>query len=318
MSNYDVITIGAATLDIFMRSDKFRVMKSAAVPGGVAMCEVYGGKMEVEEVDIYSGGGATNVAVSLARKDLKTACVCEMGNDPQALIVQKDLEEAGVDSRFVVQEQDETTAVSVILIAQDGGRSLMVHRGASAMLTRKDLPWDEIQTRWIHISSLGGNISLLRQILHFAAKNKIRVSLNPGMKEITQTKELTALLPMVEVLFLNRAEAGVLYDQDFYDENNWLHCACEFGAKVCVITDGENGGKVCIDGVCTPYASKKGVKVVDTTGAGDAFASGYIAALLYGHDYHRAIHWGVENSASILRYVGAKKGLLTLAQIKNY
>ena len=55
MNNYDVVTIGSAVLDIFMKSDKFRVVKSGDIPGGIAMCEVYGGKMEVEEVMIVSG-----------------------------------------------------------------------------------------------------------------------------------------------------------------------------------------------------------------------------------------------------------------------
>lgn len=308
MNNYDVVTVGAATLDIFMRSDKFKVMSSDAVPGGVAMCEVYGGKMEVDEVTIASGGGATNIAVSMARKDLRTACICEMGNDPQALIVHQELEEAFVDTRYVVQEPDETTAVSVILIAHDGGRSIMVHRGASAMLTKRDLPWEEIETRWMHISSLGGNIDLLKDILSWAQKKKVRVSFNPGMKEIKHGEELVKLLPKVEVLFLNREESDTL-----------LHGReAEAGVKAVIVTAGSKGGEYYIDGKKHVYEGKKYRNVVDTTGAGDAFASGYVAALLYGHNYERAISWGIENAGSILKAVGAKKGLLTLSEIKNF
>lgn len=308
MNNYDVVTVGGATLDIFMRSDKFKVMNTDEVPGGLAMCQVYGGKMEVEDVTISSGGGSTNVAVSLAKKELKTACICEMGNDPQALIVHKELEEAGVDTRFVVQEQDETTAVSVILIAADGGRSLMVHRGASAMLTKRDLPWEEIETRWLHVSSLGGNLDLLKDILNWAEKKKVRVSLNPGMTEIKKGKELIKLLPKVEVLFLNNEESLALLGKE----------EDKTGTKALVITEGEKGGRVWIGGKKIEYEGKKYREVVDTTGAGDAFASGYIAALLYGHNYERAIKWGLENAGSILKHIGAKGGLLTLAQIKNF
>ena len=120
MNNYDVVTIGSAVLDIFMKSDKFKVVQSSDIPGGIAMCEVYGGKMEVEEVLIVSGGGATNTAVSFARKELKTAIVAEMGNDPQSLLIHKDLEQDMVDTRLLVQEPSETTAVSVVLISADG------------------------------------------------------------------------------------------------------------------------------------------------------------------------------------------------------
>jgi len=318
MSNYDVVTVGAATLDIFMRSDNFKVMKSEAVTGGLAMCEVYGGKMEVEQVEIVSGGGATNCAVSCARKELKTACICEMGNDPQALIVHKDLEEAGVDTRFLVQEPDEITAVSVILIAKDGGRSIMVHRGASAMLTKSDLPLKEIETRWLHITSLGGNMALLTQLLNWAKEKKIRVSLNPGMTEIKVKEKLLKLLPLVEVLFINREEAEKLWGEELKEEKAWRGGKEPGGAKVSVITDGKRGGKAWIEGKSVFYKGKTLKAVVDSTGAGDAFASGYIAALLYGHNYERAINWGVENASGVIKKVGAKKGLLSLAQIKDF
>lgn len=318
MSNYDVVTVGAATLDIFMRSDNFKVMKEKSVVGGIAICEVYGGKMEVEQVEIVSGGGATNCAVSCARKELKTACICELGNDPQALIVHKDLEEAGVETRFMIQEPGETTAISVILIAKDGGRSIMVHRGASAMLTKNDLPLKEIETRWLHITSLGGNLELLRQLLIWAKEKKIRVSLNPGMMEIKMRQKLLKLLPMVEILFVNREEAEKLWEVELTSDKEWQEGKSPGGAKVCVITDGKRGGKVWIEGKSLFYKGKNLKSVVDSTGAGDAFASGYVAALLYGHNYERAINWGVENASGVIKKVGAKKGLLTLAQIKDY
>ena len=317
MSNYDVVTIGAAVLDIFMKSDKFKVVQSEGIPGGIAMCEVYGGKMEVEEVAIVSGGGATNTAVSLAKKELHTAVIAEMGNDPQALLIHRDLEEAQVDTRFLVQEQGETTAVSVILIADDGGRSIMVHRGAAAMLTKHDVPLEDLETRWIHISSLGGNIDLLKTILTWAKSKKVRVSFNPGLKEIAHKEKLMALLPMVEILFLNRDEAKELWGIDYSDEGLWKSPQGLPGAYVTVLTDGGRGGKVCVNGKVSFYESEKVKKVVDTTGAGDAFARGVVAGVLYGKTYEQAVTWGIKNATAVLKYVGAKKGLLTLAEINK-
>lgn len=314
MANYDVVTVGAAVLDIFMQSDKFRVVESKDIPGGIAMCEVYGGKMEVEKVAISSGGGATNTAYSFAKKELKTAVIAEMGNDPQALIIHKDLEEVGVETRFLVQEQDETTAVSVILIAGDGGRSIMVHRGAAAMLTSRDLEFEEIETRWMHISSLGGNMELLARLLDLAKQKKVRVSLNPGLKEIESGK-LGKLLGDVEVLFVNREEAGRLYEKNVWDERVWREELLPSEARVTVITDAERGGKLVVGGRASFWEGEKVHKVVDTTGAGDAFASGYVSGLLYGKDYIQAIEWGRRNATAVLGYVGAKGGLLTLAEI---
>lgn len=317
MSNYDVVSVGSAVLDIFMKSDKFKVVQSADIPGGIAMCEVYGGKMEVEEVAIVSGGGATNTAVSFARKELKTAVVAEMGNDPQSLLIHKDLEEAQVDTRFLVQEAQETTAVSVVLIAEDGGRSIMVHRGAAAMLTKQDVPIEELQTRWIHISSLGGNMELLKILLNWAKGKQVRVSLNPGLKEIAQNEQLLPLLLMVEILFVNRDEAKVLWGIDYHDEALWKSLQSLPGAHVTVITDGARGGKVSANGKVSFFEGIKVSKVVDTTGAGDAFASGLVSGVLYGKTYEQAVVWGVKNATNILKYIGAKKGLLTLAEINR-
>lgn len=317
MSNYDVVSIGSAVLDIFMKSDKFKVVQSGDIPGGIAMCEVYGGKMEVEEVQIVSGGGATNTAVSFARKDLKAAVVAEMGNDPQSLLVHKDLEENQVDTRYLIQEANETTAVSVVLIADDGGRSIMVHRGAAALLTKEDVPLEMIQTRWLHISSLGGNIELLKILLDWAKSHQVRVSLNPGMKEIAQKEKLLQLLPQVEILFLNRDEAKELWGIDYRDEGLWKSMQGIPGSHVTVMTDGANGGKVCIEGKVSFYEGVKLKSVVDSTGAGDAFASGMVAGVLYGKTYEQGIEWGIKNATNVLRYVGAKKGLLTLSEINK-
>lgn len=307
MSNYDVISVGAATLDIFMKSDKFKVVKSGDIPGGIAMCEVYGGKMEVEEVAIVSGGGATNTAVSYAKKELKTAVIAEMGNDPQSLLIHRDLEEAQVETRFLVQESGETTAVSAILIAEDGGRSIMVYRGASAMLSKTDLPLDDLETRWLHISSLGGNMELLKTLLTWAKSKQIRVSLNPGLKEIAHQDKLLSLLPYVEILFVNRSEAQALWGGDKQRQ----------GAYATVITDGAKGGELQVQDKVSFYTGEKVKKVVDSTGAGDAFASGMVAGVLYGKTYEQAIMWGQKNAVAILKYVGAKKGLLTLAEING-
>jgi ribokinase len=317
MNNYDVVTVGSAVLDIFMKSDKFKVVQSGDIPGGIAMCEVYGGKMEVEEVRIVSGGGATNTAVSLARKDLKVAVVAEMGNDPQSLLVHRDLEEAQVDTRFIVQEPGETTAVSVVLIADDGGRSIMVHRGASAMLTNTDVPLDELNTRWLHISSLGGNLELLKTLLTWAKGKGVRVSLNPGLKEIEQKDKLLPLLPLVEILFLNRDEAKALWGIDYSDDSLWQSMQGLPGAYVSVITDGARGGKVSVNGKVSFYMGEKVTKVIDTTGAGDAFASGMVAGVLYGKTYEQAVSWGVKNASAILSHIGAKEGLLTLSEINR-
>ena len=108
----DVVAIGSATLDIFLKSDQFTIDKHE---NGIYLCEKYEGKIEAQELVMVSGGGATNTAVSYARKGLSAAPIIELGRDPAAEMILLDLAREKVDLSLVVQEPDETTAVSVIL-----------------------------------------------------------------------------------------------------------------------------------------------------------------------------------------------------------
>lgn len=294
---FDVVTLGSATLDVLMKSDKFRVKDGN-------LCELYGAKMEVEEAKVVVGGSGTNTAVSFARKDLKVACISEIGQDMAGQMVKLDLKQEGVATNFLVEEAKEETAIATILVAGSGERSVVVRRGASAMLDKKDFPW-EIRTRWLHIGSLGGNIRLLTKVIKWANKEKVRVSLNPGSLEIAQREKVLGLLDKVEVLFVNLEESKSLFGNELQKLS-----------RVMVITKGKEGGEVWLPNERVDFKSEK-TAMVDATGAGDAFASGFVSAVLYGLSYKQAIEWGKRNAASVVRYMGAKRGLLTLAEIKD-
>ncbi|MFZ2199795.1 MAG: PfkB family carbohydrate kinase, partial [Microgenomates group bacterium] len=73
----------------------------------------------------------------------------------------------------------------------------------------------------------------------------------------------------------------------------------------------------CINQKVSFFEGVKVKQVVDTTGAGDAFASGMVAGVLYGKSYDQAVSWGVKNATSVLKYIGAKRGLLKLGEINR-
>lgn len=317
MTNFDVVTIGAATLDIVMRSEKFQVIADKDVPGGMALCQIYGSKTEVSDVTITSGGGATNTAVSFALKELKCACISELGEDVAAMVVAADLTKAGVDTSLLIQEPKETTAVSTILVPKDGQRSIMVYRGASAMITERDIPWDSLRARWIHVTSLGGNLKLAKKIFVWAKKQGVRVSWNPGLGEVEESKRALDLTELVEVLFLNKEEAAILFGRGMSNERATHDLVPPSSSLVTVITDGSRGGKMWIDGRGLSFAPRTPKKVLDTTGVGDAFASGMVSGVLYGKNYEEALAWGLKNAESVLKYVGAKNKLLTLSEINK-
>lgn len=296
---FDTLSIGSATLDLLMKSSMF---VSHALNGEAMLCEVYGGKTDVEEATITSGGAATNTAVSFARQGLKAAVISEMGQDPAAQIIYDELEREKVDISFLVEEPSEHTALSVVLTAEDASRSVLTYRGASHMLTSSDIPWEKIdKVRWIHVSGLG-NPDLVREIFLFCKKHSIKLSWNPSSSDLE------------EVVFrsgqdFQKACACICINSQEYKTVEREHQKLLGMTDVLIITNGKEGGEVWQNGSRTTYSSLP-VHAVCEVGAGDAFVSGFAGATLRGSSLSDAIDFGKRNSASVVSNLGAKKGLL--------
>ena len=141
----DIVSIGAATLDIFLKSDIFKVEDQRLILP-------YSSKNEIKETLICSGGGATNSSVSFSRLGLKSACLSLIGSDPFSQIITKDLASDGVKS--LIRRSKENTDFSVTLVASDGGRTILTQRGSSR-LQSKHLKWSSLKpARWLYITSL--------------------------------------------------------------------------------------------------------------------------------------------------------------------
>lgn len=304
MPTFNVITIGSALLDIYLKSDDFAKLSANQFPNGNALALDFGGKTEVDDIEVCSGGAATNNAVSYARKGLKTAIVAEIGTDLIAATIKEELKRQRVDVGMLVEEDKEETGISCILVHPQGGRSVAVFRGASKLLTSADIPWHRLDADWLHISSLGGDMQLTSELTHFANDNNILLALNPGKAELMNTKLWSSLLPSIQVLFLNREEAELLKDINL--------SSCPL---IC-ITDGKQGGQILQYGQAQSYKAKT-VTAIEETGAGDAFSSGFVAALIKNQGIDTAIQWGINQAASVVSYMGAKHGLLTLKELEK-
>lgn len=320
---YDVICVGSALLDVFVRSDKFTKISNGEFAGGVGLCEEYGGKVEVEEMVMVSGGGGTNVAVSLARKGLKTALIAEVGRDLVAGAIKQELVGEDIDLMLMREVEGEVTGMSVILVASDGGRSALIARGAAKMLTTEDVAWDKLETKWLYVSSLGGEWWLMQSLIGHARDHSLKIAVNPGRAEIEKikaqgygTSQVQALWSGVEVLLLNREEAYELYGVDLLAEERWRGGLEPGGPKVLVVTDGKRGGRVYQGSESFDFTALE-VKTVEETGAGDAFGSGLVAALIWGKEIREAVEWGRRQAAAVVRFMGAKRGLMTRAEMET-
>lgn len=318
MPTFDVITIGSALLDIYLKSDDFAKLSAKQFPDGKALALDYGGKTEVDSIEVCSGGAATNNAVSFARKGFKTAIIAEIGTDLIGATVKEELKRERVDVGMLVEEDHEDTGISCILVHPQGGRSVAVFRGASKMLTADDIPWHKIDTSWLFISSLGGDIKLLKELIAFGKANGIKIAVNPGKAELTQAKTTgrVKLYQDVDILIVNREEATLLTDEPYHQNHYWKLPHTIPGPHIVFITDGKHGGKVSIDGH-TRWYKPKIVPALEETGAGDAFGSAVVAAIIKGHSLDTAIKWGTAQAASVVSFMGAKRGLLSGNAIKK-
>jgi ribokinase len=316
---YDVICIGSALLDVFVKSEAFSKMPNGDFPEGVALCQQYGGKTEVEEMALSSGGAGTNAAVSFARKGFKTACIAEIGRDLIAATIKQELVREDVDLMLMSEVEGEETGMSVILVAPDGGRTALIYRGASKMLTKEDVNWEAVRAKWLYISALGGEVALLEGLLGHARTYDIKVAVNPGKPDIEVINHLNfeeqqKLLSWMSVLMLNREEAALLTGMRFEDETVWKGEWWIDGPETVVVTDGRNGGVVLTEGKKIWYEPTL-VAVVEETGAGDAFGTGLVTGLLQDKEIMAAVEWGKKQAASVVAHIGAKQGLLGMEEI---
>lgn len=313
-----VLVVGSATIDIMLKSNDFRILKSHQVAGGVAMCEVYGGKTEANEMVVVTGGAGTNVAVGLSLLGFTTASLVRVGDDWMRERILDNLKFYGVETSLVQTEKGGKTALSVILVAVGGGRSIITYRGASRGIDSTKIDWDKVaNSDWVQISALGGNMVLLEDLVSFAKSRGIRIGWNPGKGELAQRDKVIALLPKVELLILNRMEAATLLRHGYDDMETMAEKILASGVKMVAITDGKMGAGVGGGGFWISAKAFK-TKSVDDTGAGDAFTAGLVAGILSEKDLADALKMGLSNGASEVTEMGAKKGLLTSDEMKKW
>lgn len=301
-----ILSIGKATQDVFLRSDEF----DPHTEGKIVYTHLpLGVKMEVSDVTFATGGNASNVAVTFARQGLHAEYMWTLGHDPASETVLRDLDDEGVATTRVTRKNQYQAGYSTILIATNGERTILNHRGKSTNERGVDLDFTAIaEADWVYPTSLAnGGVELLRRIVDAAEKADTKVMLNPAGPELADPSKLKALLESVEVLCVNKEEMQQLVEGETLEElvRHALHYV-----PVAIVSDGPNG-VVASDGKTIVRAGMyEDVPVVDRTGAGDAFASGFLSQWSQGASLKDAIIFASANSTSVVAKIGAKDGIL--------
>jgi ribokinase len=307
---YDIITFGNATRDVFLESSAFRLTDSDRKRNVLPEFPL-GSKIEIDGILFDTGGGGTNSAVSFSRFGYRTAYVGRIGEfDVRGKEILRLLNEEGVSTRLVSRDPTIRTAYSVILLAPSGERVVLVYRGASAHIREQHIPWSRIQSRWFYITSLGGNIRVLKRLVETAQRQHTKIAFNPGAAELALGRaRLAPILKKVDVLLLNVTEANELAGVQASKSEKGFRDLCFSLPGIVVITNGSHGAIVC-DNERRYRTVPRSVKVIDTTGAGDAFGSGFVAAYWKKGDMKYALQVATMNAESVVGSIGAKTGLL--------
>jgi len=311
-----VVTIGSATLDVYLQSKAFKQIESEKFLTGVGECLALGSKNEVNNIFVDTGGGATNTAVSFANLGLDTSVMTRIGDDLFGKEVEDVLVSRNINTEYLQKDNKITTSYSTLLLLEGGQRSILVYRGASNKLVMPK----KIEADWFYISSLGGDIKLLDKLLSHAKKNNIKVVYNPGGGELKLgLSKLKKYFKKLEVLNFNREEASTLCNVD-YNRMDIMIKKLNNLAPYVVITDGPNGAFALHNNMLY-FAPTLKTKPVNTTGAGDAFGSALVSGLILKTDIEFGLQLGTLNSDGVIRKMGAKNGLLekmpTTSQLKK-
>lgn len=309
---FDVITIGSATRDVLMKSEGFKAVADASSATGQLECFELGSKIEVKELVFTSGGGGTNAAVTFGRQGMKTACVGVVGNDLNGQEVIQELTREGVETKYFQKHDDDMTAYSIILVHPSAERTILSYKGEGQHFDVGKVPFAELQTKWFYLDSMGGHYDLFEAAINHAKANGIKVASNPGGKELAHGLEkLKPLLAAMDIYITNKEEGEQLIG--FGSDKTSEAVATElkkYVPGIVSVSDGPRG--VCvIDAGGNVYAA--GIPdspVVERTGAGDAFGSGFVAEYIRSSDVAKAIQFGTANASSVVTKFGAKAGIL--------
>ena len=308
---FDIITIGSATRDVFARSTQMHVRKSAASKTGRDLCVPLGSKIELDELHFRTGGSAVNAAMTFARQGFHVATIAKVGDDQGGRAIMERAHERGI-SFLMHPQKGAHTAYSILLDPPGGERTILIRRGIAEHILHKDIPWGKLaQAKWWYVTHLGGpSGKLFAPLMRFAAEHDISVAFNPGRTQLALQKKLIPLLKPVRIFVLNREEASYLTGVPYGDREKIFTVLDKWVAGLVVMTEGPQGVRVSDGTYRWSAGTLKESQMIDRTGAGDAFGSGFVSAIIKGKSVEDAIQLASANATGVLGMWGANKGLL--------
>ena len=300
---FDVITFGSGVVDVFIDTDVYEK--------GKFMCYPVGEKILIKNLKMDVGGGGTNTAVAFSRLGLKTGWIGRVGDDFYGKKILNLMKKEKV--RFLGKiGENEISGCSIILDSKANDRTILTYKGTNDEINFNDIKLN-IKTKWLYFSSLlGKSLQTQKRLASLLFSKGVKLALNPS-SYLIKSKNISKLIKLSEVIILNKEEGQMLLEKYDNKENNLLNGISSLGPKIVVITNKDK--KIsCFDSYNNKkyYLMPHKIKVVERTGAGDAFASGFVAGLIVGKPIMECLKLGLKESESVIKYFGAKNKLLRM------
>jgi len=319
-----IICIGSASKDIFFPTPGGVVIKTPEeLDSQEKLSFELGTKYQVEEIFEAPGGCAANVAQGLARLGIDVSCYSRIGGDKVGDWIKEELEKEGVDISLLQIDSNAVSDVSAIIVDEKSkDHVVFFNRDANNKLEIDETDVEGAEN--IFISALNGDWqNHIDKILKTASEKDIKIILNPGQRNIKDDPtKIIEVIENSETLILNKDEAIeiIMSDAKEYDEETLndeiflIESLRGMGPKTVALTNGKEGAWVS-DGKEVFFAKFYVKNPIDSLGAGDAFSSGFLSGVLTHESIENSLRLGIANSASVIMYYGAKKGLLKEEEI---
>ncbi|MEM4625710.1 MAG: carbohydrate kinase family protein [Candidatus Pacearchaeota archaeon] len=289
---FDIVTFGSAVVDVFVYTDIAEKRNHISYPVGE--------KILIRELRFDVGGGGTNTAVAFSRLGLKTGYIGKIGSDTNGDKILQLLENEGIF--FLGKRVNGNSGYSIVLDSKAKDRTILTYKGVNDEISIKDIK--SFETDWVYYSSLlGRSFETQKELAIRLRKKGTKIAFNPS-SYLIKKRDLRTLLKNCEIIILNKEEAEMLTKEK--DVIAGLH---RYGPNIVVVTNREKE-IIASDRIKRYYLKPHKIKVVERTGAGDAFASGFVAGIIVGMSISDSLKLGLEESESVIQYFGAKNKLI--------
>ena len=308
MEQYDIVAIGDTTVDAFINLKNAEILMDHE---NKELCVSFGDKVPYESLEtIYAVGNSANAAVSGTRLGLKTALVASVGDDENGKICIETLKKSGTSTEYISVNKELPTNYHFVL-RYGADRTILIKQEPYPYT----LPDFKTPPRWIYLSSVAEHSLPYHATIAAYIKShpETKLAFQPGTFQMQfGTEALKDIYQLSEVFICNVEESQRILKLETRDLHILLKGIHDLGPKIVCITDGPDGAYM-FDGTKMYFMPiyPDPAPPISRTGCGDAFASTFVSALVYGKTPLEALVWAPINPMNVVQHVGAQSGLLT-------